>query len=76
MPSKNRVVRFMLKSRFCVMAVFKKNICTLKSSDTHVSSSNKRDRHGITEILLKVAFNITTVTLTKNELVISRSHIK
>ena len=33
--------------------------------DTPVSSTNKTDRHDITEILLKVALNITTLTLTR-----------
>ena len=33
------------------------------SPGTPVSSTNKTDRHDITEILLKVAFNIITLTL-------------
>jgi hypothetical protein len=33
------------------------------SPDTPVSSTKKTDRHDITEILLKVALNITTLTL-------------
>jgi len=32
-------------------------------SGTPVSSTNKTDRHDITEILLKVALNTTTITL-------------
>ena len=35
------------------------------SSDTPVYSTNKTDRHDITEILLKVAFN--TITLTRKQ---------
>ena len=37
----------------------------LFSSDTPVYSTNKTDRHDITEILLKVAFN--TITLTRKQ---------
>jgi hypothetical protein len=33
------------------------------SPDTPVSSTNKTDRHDITEILLKVALNTITLTL-------------
>ena len=33
-----------------------------------VSSSNKTDRHDISEILLKVALNTITITLDPNEL--------
>jgi hypothetical protein len=36
----------------------------LFSPGTPVSSTNKTDRHDITEILLKVALNTTTLTLT------------
>ena len=33
------------------------------SPDTPISSTNKTDHHGITDILLKVALNTTTLTL-------------
>jgi hypothetical protein len=36
----------------------------LFSPDNQVSSTNKTDRHDITEILLKVALNIITLTIT------------
>ena len=36
------------------------------SPDTQVSSTNKTDHHDITEILLKVALNTITLTLTIN----------
>ena len=38
-------------------------VCQWFSPGTPVSSSNKTDRHDITEILLKVALNIITHTL-------------
>jgi hypothetical protein len=38
------------------------------SPGTSVSSTNKTDRHNITEILLKVAFNTITLSLYKTTL--------
>ena len=38
------------------------------SPDTLVTSTNQTDRHNITEILLKVALNTITLTLTSNRL--------
>jgi hypothetical protein len=38
-------------------------VCQSCSPGTPVSSNNKTDRHEITEILLKVALSITTITM-------------
>jgi hypothetical protein len=46
----------------------------LVSPDTQVSSTNKTDRHDKIEILLKVALNIITLTITL--LVLKKSAIK
>jgi hypothetical protein len=55
-----------LRVRVTVM-IFNANTLTygLFSQGTPVSSTNTTDRHNITEILLKVALNIITVTLTR-----------
>ena len=41
-------------------------VCQWFSPGPPVSSTNKTDRHGITEILLKVALNTITLTLSIN----------
>jgi len=41
-------------------------VCQWFSPGTPVSSTNKTDRHGITEILLKVALITITLTLSMN----------
>ena len=50
---------------FTLPSVFLFGFCFLFlfSPGTPVSSTNKTDRHGITEILLKVALNTITLTL-------------
>jgi hypothetical protein len=41
-------------------------VCQWFSPGTPVSSTNKTDHHGITEILLKVALNTITLILSMN----------
>ena len=48
----------------CLSKVYKLRMLNWFSPGTSVSFTNKTDRHDITEILLKVALNTITITLT------------
>jgi ABC-type Fe3+ transport system permease subunit len=56
------VIKTNLLPLYCYLAPVVTHIITVFSSGTPVSSTNKTDRHDITEILLKVALNTITIT--------------